>query len=78
MKYLIHLKTGNRIITTEEAIQNAKEQEREGVEPHYRHFALEKRGWLIWSTFEDGTGIIVKSKDNYRLIRGFQGDFTYC
>ena len=33
--YIIHLQTGNRIITEEEAIANAEEQKAKGIKPHY-------------------------------------------
>ena len=56
--YIIHLQTGNRIITEEEAIANAEEQKAKGIKPHYVLFDGDKKeklsnpGWLIWSTWK--------------------------
>ena len=37
-KFLLHLKSGNKIITEKEAIENALQQEEEGVKPHYCYY----------------------------------------
>ena len=41
--YIIHLQTGNRIITEEEAIANAEEQKAKGIKPHYVLFDGDKK-----------------------------------
>lgn len=41
--YIIHLQTGNRIITEEEAIANAEEQKAKGIKPHYVLLTVIKR-----------------------------------
>ena len=63
--YFLHLKTGNKRITWEEAIVNAEDQKTQGVTPHYTLFDNSKKeklstpGWLIWSTWQDGAGVVL-------------------
>lgn len=83
--YIIHLQTGNRIITEEEAIANAEEQKAKGIKPHYVLFDGDKKeklsnpGWLIWSTWEDGVGVVVPRDDGkFVLLTGWHSDFAYC
>lgn len=83
-KWLIHTKEGNMVITEKEAIENAKNQEKEGIEPKYYYFnpkTKEKElspGFLIWSTYKDGCGICHKRKDGtYYVTTGFQGNYCY-
>lgn len=83
--WIIHPERGtkrNIIITESEAIQNAKEQEQEGIEPTlcwYNHRTKQAEtppGWLIWSTWEDGAGICYKRSDGkYIVLSGWQADF---
>lgn len=81
--YLIHTKDGNKILTAAEIIENAKQQEREGIEPHYFwRYAKEEEtprgGWLVWSTWADGCGVVFKlNDDNYMILDGWQADFIY-
>lgn len=73
--YIIHLQTGNRIITEEEAIANAEEQKAKGIKPHYVLFDGDKKeklsnpGWLIWSTWEDGAGVVVPRDDGTDMLK---------
>lgn len=83
--YIIHLQTGNRIITEGEAITNAEEQKAKGIKPHYALFDGDKKeklsnpGWLIWSTWEDGVGVVVPRDDGkFVLLTGWHSDFAYC
>lgn len=36
-------------------------------------------GWLIWSTFEDGCGVVYRRSDGKMIVvTGWQGEFCYC
>ena len=37
-EYILHLKNDTKIITESEAIRNAEEQEKEGVQPRYAFY----------------------------------------
>lgn len=82
--FLLHLKSGNKIITEREAIDNALQQEKEGIQPHYSFYdykAKEKitpAGWLVWSTYEDGCGVVYRRSDGKMIVvTGWQGDFCF-
>lgn len=81
--YLIHTKDGNKVLTTDEIIANAKQQEADGITPHYfyrygKNGEMERGGWLVWSTWEDGAGVVFKlDNDNYMILDGWQADFIY-
>ena len=80
--YLLHTKSSNKIITKRDAIENALYQE--SIEPHYarydkkNHKQLSPLGWLVWSTYEDGCGIVYRKKETGEMIvtTGWQGDFS--
>lgn len=83
--FILHLKSGTKIITESDAIKNALEQENEGVEPHYsfydhvRHEQVTPPGWLIWSTYHDGCGVVYRRDDGKMVVTtGMQGDFACC
>jgi hypothetical protein len=83
--FIIRLKTGNKIITESEAIANAEEQKAKGIKPHYVLFDGDKKeklsnpGWLIWSTWEDGAGVVVPRDDGKLvLLTGWQSNLAYC
>ena len=83
--FLLHFKSGNRIFTEKEIIENALQQESEGIQPHqslYAYKAKEKItpvGWLVWSTVEDGCGVVYRRSDGKMIVvTGWQGDFCYC
>lgn len=83
--YFLHLKTGNKRITWEEAIVNAEDQKTQGVTPHYTLFDNSKKeklsnpGWLIWSTWQDGAGVVVpRDGGKLVLLTGWQSGFAYC
>lgn len=82
---LLHLKSGNKVFTKEELIQNALDQEKSGVKPSYALYnhgskkVISPKGWLIYSTWEDGACIAVrKNKDEIVLLHGWQADFCFC
>ena len=82
--FLLHLKSGNKIITEREAIDNALQQKKEGIQPHYSFYdykAKEKitpAGWLVWSTSEDGCGVVYRRSDGKMIVvTGWQGDFCF-
>ena len=82
--YLLHTKSSNKIITKRDAIENALYQESMGIEPHYarydkkNHKQLSPLGWLVWSTYEDGCGIVYRKKQTGENIdtTGCQGEFS--
>ena len=77
--YLIHRKEGNLILSASEIIENAKSQESDGVKPCFKHFALDVPGWLVWSTWHDGAGVVYKRPEDgkYIIVTGWQGEFTF-
>ena len=86
MIYIIGEKDGRTIrATKEEIIENALEQEKEGVQPRYSFYDYKNGekvtppGWLIWSSFSHGCGVVYRRKDGKMIITtGVQGDFCYC
>lgn len=70
----------NLILKESEIIENALEQEKEGIEPSYaRYFnneVLSPPGWLVWSTWESGCGVCYRRDDGKMIVTtGWQGDF---
>ncbi len=78
------------IATDQEIIQNALDQEKSGIDPHYawiNHniYIKEKRkapshplGWLVWSLWDGGCGVVYRRNDGKMIIStGIQGDFGY-
>lgn len=83
--YILHFKNGeSRLVKESEAIQNALDQEKIGVKPHYvrRDYKTGEKitpsGWLVWSTWEDGAGVVYRrEKDGkFVLTTGWQADFV--
>ena len=82
--FVLHTKDGNKVITESEAIQNALDQERQGIEPMYSFYDYKNKeqitppGWLVWSTHEDGCGLVYRRSDGKMiLVTGWQGEFAY-
>ena len=83
--YIIKIHGKDDLIYKEsEIIQNALDQEKHGIKPHYawydykKHKALTPAGWLVWST-HDGCGVVFRRSDGKMIIQtGVQGDFCYC
>lgn len=83
--YILHTKSGTKIITETDAINNALDQEKKGVEPRYSFYDYKNcekatpPGWLIWSTLQDGCGVAYRRNDGKMIVcTGMQSDFVYC
>lgn len=84
--YILHHKNGAEVITAEEIIFNAMEQENSGIEPHYAFVDYKTKepltppGWLVWSTWEDGAGVCYRHPETGRwgIVTGWQADFCYA
>lgn len=81
---LIHTKNGNVIYTKQELIENALKQEKEGIKPHYAFYDYKKKeavtsaGWLVFSTAEDGAGVVYRRDDGKMIFcNGRQGEICY-
>lgn len=66
-----------------QAINNALDQEKSGVIPRYsfRDYKTGEKltppGWLVFSTFADGCGVVYRRSDGKMIVTtGFQGDFV--
>ena len=76
----LHTKSGYKLITEAEAIANAMEQKKNGVEPMYKQRikdCISPAGWLVWSTWDDGCGVVYEHPKTGKaiLVTGWQGDF---
>lgn len=81
--YTLHLHDGIKTFSKSELIENAKQQERDGVKPMYVFYGKDTSdhitppGWLVFSTWTDGAGVVCKyDNGRYGLIRGWQGEFV--
>ena len=85
LTYTIGEKDGKYITATEsEIINNALEQERDGIKPHFAWWdnknnkPIGNKGWLIWSSVNHGCGVVSRRDDGKMVIKtGVQGDFAY-
>ena len=82
--FVLHTKDGNKVITESEAIQNALDQEQQGITGHYIFYDYKNKeqitppGWLVWYTHEDGCGVVYRRSDaKMILVTGWQGEFAY-
>lgn len=82
--YLIHTRDGNKVLTAAEIIANALEQEAAGIKPHLSYADPKTRepitppGWLVWSTWDDGAGVVYRREDGKMIIvTGWQGEFLW-
>lgn len=73
------------LLSEEEIIKNALEQESQGIEPHFAWFNYKTRqtetppGWLVWSSLNYGCGVVYRRNDGKMIIStGVPGDFCYC
>lgn len=80
MRYCGRQKNGKALLLTDdEIINNALEQEKSGIKPHYafydykKHEKITPAGWLVWSLSDGGCGVVYRRKDGYynRVTRGF-------
>lgn len=81
-KYILHTRNGAELVTESQAVNNALEQEKSGISPRYafRDYKtgenLTPPGWLVWSTWADGCGVVYRRHDGKMiLIAGMQCDF---
>ena len=82
-RYILHTKNGVELVTESQAISNALDQEKSGVIPRYsfRDYKTGEKltppGWLVWSTFVDGCGVVYRRSDGKMIVTtGFQWDFV--
>lgn len=82
-RYILHIKNGVQLVTESQAIRNALEQEKSGISPRYafRDYKsgenITPPGWIVWSTWADGCGIVYRHKDGKMIVTtGFPGDFV--
>ena len=83
--YLIGEKDGKILTATEsEIINNALEQKKSGVNPHFAFYdyknqcPVTNKGWLVWSSVNHGCGVVYRRNDGKMVIvTGVQGDFAY-
>lgn len=83
--YIIGTKNGKCVVATEsEIINNALEQEKQGIKPHYVYQPNKEEkpignpGWLVWSSYNHGCGVVHRRDDGKMIIfTGLQGDFSY-
>ena len=86
MRYCGRQKNGKALLLTDdEIINNALEQEKSGIKPHYafydykKHEKITPAGWLVWSLRDGGCGVVYRRKDGKMIITtGLQGDFCCC
>ena len=79
-----HRKDGSAVFATDtEIIENALQQERDGIKPHYSFYdyknkkTITPKGWLAWSLWE-GCGVVYRREDGKMVIvTGRQGEFAY-
>lgn len=82
--FILHLRAGNKVVKESDAIAEAERQEKAGITPHYawRDYKTGEittpPGWLVWSTHEDGAGVVYRRKKDGKMIltTGWQGDFV--
>lgn len=81
--FVLHLRDENKVFHLFDFLNEAKKQERDGVKPAYCFYGKDTSekttppGWLVYSTYEDGAGVVFKRSDGeYIFIRGWQGDFV--
>lgn len=81
--FILHLKNGeSKIVKESEAIENALQQERDGIVPHYAWYlngeTESQAGFLVWSTYDGECGVVCRRSDGKMIIlTGCQGDFAY-
>lgn len=82
--FILHLKNENKLITETDAFSEAEKQEKAGISPRYAWRdnntgeQITPAGWLVWSTYADGVGVVYRRNDGKMiLVTGWQGDFCY-
>ena len=81
--YVLRTKNGVELVAESQAINNALKQEKSGISPRYAFQDyktgenLTPPGWLVWSTFSDGCGVVYRRPDGKMIVTtGFPGDFV--
>lgn len=82
--FILHLKNENKVITEADAFREAERQKKAGISPRYAWRdgktgePITPPGWLVWSTYADGVGVVYRRNDEKMiLVTGWQGDFCY-
>ena len=80
--FILHLKNENKLITEAGAFREAERQEKAGISRRYAWRdgktgeQITPPGWLVWSTYADGVGVVYRRPDGKEIIlTGWQGDF---
>ena len=80
--FVLHLKDENKVVTESDAFREAYKQEKSGIAPRYSWCdnktgePITPPGWLVWSTYADGVGVVYHRQDGKAIIlTGWQGDF---
>ena len=80
--FILHLKNENKLITEADAFREAERQEKAWISPRYAWRdgktgePITPPGWLVWSTYSDGVGVVYRRPDVKEIIlTGWQGDF---
>lgn len=80
--FVLHLKNENKVVTESDAFREAYKQEKSGIAPRYSWRdnktgePITPPGWLVWSTYADGVGVVYHRSDGKEIIlTGWQGDF---
>ena len=80
--FILHLKNENKVITEADAFREADKQEKSGISPRYAWRdnktgePITPPGWLVWSTYADGVGVVYRRPYGKAIIlTGWQGDF---
>lgn len=84
--YIIGERNGKNIVVSDQKIiENALEQEKSGINPHYSFFdckngeKITPPGWLVWSSTKYGCGVVYRRSDGKMIIlTGIQGAFCCC
>lgn len=83
--FILHFKDGHtQVVKESEAIENALQQEKDGVKPGFIWYTKKKDGsietignpvWLVWSTW-GGCGVCYRRNDGKMIVvTGWQADF---
>lgn len=85
MNRIFYDKSGKNFVFSEkEIIENALQQEREGINPRFCWYDYQKKekitppGWCVVSMYS-GVCVVFRREDGRLVIlEGRQGDFCYC
>ena len=72
--FILHLKNGNKVITEADAFREAVLLVNAGISPRFAWRAckagqpITPPGWLVWSTYADGVGVVYRRSDGKAII----------